>query len=129
MKRNCVFSSGQLRNLSLVHSLVLIPVYCCVCFLINLIRRDSVWLFSVHILLKFVSSSEATSWSLNRFLREREGGARRSALSNELAHAGPHYMGFLGNRRYIGMHCLKLVCCTPEGIKYHSGGLSVELAF
>lgn len=100
------------------------------CFLINLIQRHSVWLFSVHILPKFVSS-EATSCSLICFLREREGGS--SALNNWPM--VPHDMGFVADRRvmivarYTGMHCLKLACCTREGIKYHSGGLSVELVF
>lgn len=27
------------------------------------------------------------------------------------------------------MHCLKLACSNPEGIKYHNGGLGVELVF
>lgn len=66
------------------------------CFLINLIQGDSVWLFSVHIVPKFVSSSETTSCSLICcFLREREGGAGKSALNSELTHGHPLH----------GFHC------------------------
>lgn len=66
------------------------------CFLINLIQRDAVWLFSVHILLKFVSS-EVTSCSLTCFLekgREEPGGL----LWAMNWHTVPHCTNFIAHR-------------------------------
>lgn len=31
--------------------------------------------------------------------------------------------------RHTRLHYLKLICSNPEGIKYHNGGLGVELVF
>ena len=70
------------------------------CFLINLIQGASVWLFSVHIIPKFVSSSETSCSLICCFLREREGGAGKSALNSELTH-GHHYTGLIADRRVM----------------------------